>query len=428
MNPLAKELNEILSETIVYPLLSDLGRKFYFPKGIVSQSEEAKKGAHRFNATIGMAIKDGEPMCFEHVKRLIPEVAPADGFAYAPTPGTPTLREAWLNTMRDKNPSLIGKTTSLPMVTSGITHGIATVGDLFIQKGDRVVLPDMFWGNYRLILQERLGGELETFPFFTDDGGLNLKGIEESLRSQPKDKGILLLNFPNNPTGYSPSTEEVQAVVELLGGLAEEGRRLLVILDDSYFGLFYEENTYKESIFPLLCSLHENILAVKLDGATKEELSWGLRVGFITFGARGIEDRHYAALERKCAGLIRGSISNSNRLGQSLVLRGIMDPNYSQAKESARKVLKKRYEKVRELVDGFDRETPLEPLPFNSGYLMTFRVVGKDAEKLRLLLLEKYGVGTISIQSSYLRIAYSSVDLKDLDELFSIIVNAAKEL
>ena len=57
MNPLAKELNEIIAKEnpAVLEMMSTLGREMYFPKGIISQSAEAKREAKRFNATIGIA-------------------------------------------------------------------------------------------------------------------------------------------------------------------------------------------------------------------------------------------------------------------------------------------------------------------------------------------------------------------------------------
>ena len=53
MNPLANELNTLLEGTIIADMMSDYGRRMYFPKGIISQSAEAKQKAHRYNATIG---------------------------------------------------------------------------------------------------------------------------------------------------------------------------------------------------------------------------------------------------------------------------------------------------------------------------------------------------------------------------------------
>ena len=43
-------------------MLSALGRRLYYPKGILTQSAEARQKAHRSNATIGIATEGGEPM------------------------------------------------------------------------------------------------------------------------------------------------------------------------------------------------------------------------------------------------------------------------------------------------------------------------------------------------------------------------------
>ncbi len=57
LSPLAAELNQRLEAAApeVLAMLSGLGRRLYFPKGILSQSAEANAKAHRFNATIGIA-------------------------------------------------------------------------------------------------------------------------------------------------------------------------------------------------------------------------------------------------------------------------------------------------------------------------------------------------------------------------------------
>lgn len=57
MNPLAQNLNEQLqqSNATVLNMLSDLGQNMFYPKGILSQSAEAKSTT--YNATIGMADK-----------------------------------------------------------------------------------------------------------------------------------------------------------------------------------------------------------------------------------------------------------------------------------------------------------------------------------------------------------------------------------
>lgn len=428
MNPLALALNKKIEGSAVYALLSDFGKRFYFPRGIVAQTGEAKERANRYNVTLGMAALDSHPLFMEHVREMVPALIPEEIFPYAPSPGLPALRQAWKEEMVRKNPTLRGKTFSLPLVTSGLTSGISTVADLFFNSGDRVVVPDMFWGNYRLILEGRLQVQIDTFPFFTDRGGLNLTALEDALKGQPMEKSALLLNFPNNPTGYTPTEEEMKALSALLGKLANEGRKILVISDDAYFGFVYEAHVYGESLFGLLADLHENILAVKVDGATKEELAWGFRVGFITYGARGLTEEQYAVLDKKTGGAVRSSISNSSMIGQSLVLKGLQNPAHDEARTRAVDILKARYLKVKEVVGGFGPEVPLKSLPFNSGYFMTFLVEGKSAEALRLSLLDNYGIGAISIEDRFLRVAYSLVNLENIEELFDFIGKAAREL
>ncbi|MBU4186481.1 MAG: hypothetical protein KKC23_09845, partial [Proteobacteria bacterium] len=66
--------------------------------------------------------------------------------------------------------------------------------------------------------------------------------------------------------------------------------------------------------------------------------------------------------------------------------------------------------------------------PFNSGYFMCIRLKRVNAEKLRLHLLEKYGVGLISIGESNLRIAFSCLEEEDIPELFDIILKGIEDI
>ena len=57
----------------------------------------------------------------------------------------------WKDLLIDKNPSLEANYASVPIVTSGITHGLSIVADMFVERGDLVLLPEMYWGNYNMI-------------------------------------------------------------------------------------------------------------------------------------------------------------------------------------------------------------------------------------------------------------------------------------
>ena len=115
-------------------------------------------------------------------------------------------------------------------------------------------------------------------------------------------------------------------------------------------------------------------------------------------------------------------------ISQNIILKGMRSITYHQEKAAIAAKMKGRYLQVKKAVSNIPKDVPLIPLPFNSGYFMTFAVQRIDAEILRKYLLLNYGVGTISIGSKFLRVAFSSVDVNNIHDLFGTIIKAAREL
>lgn len=422
----AKGLNQIIenAKPAIYRLLSDRGKAIYYPKkGMLKQGAEAR--GKSLNATIGMALEeDGSPMRHGKIERTV-SLEPKCVFPYAPSFGLPKLRETWKNLLKKKNPSL-EEPFSCPVVTGGLSHGLSVAGYLFVNPGDRIISTDPFWENYNLIFRHAYGARFLKFPAFTGDAFS--VGALSSLLKQHTGKQIVLLNFPQNPTGYTLINDEAEAIVETFEKSAREGNTILVILDDAYFGLVYHENVLAESLFAPLSHLHENIITVKIDGATKEDYAWGLRVGFITFASKALGEDAYGALEDKAAGVIRGSVSSSSHISQSLILEALSSADYDAEKKKKFQLLKSRYEAV-DAVLSENKEKYAEvfrPLPHNSGYFMCIKLKeGLDAERIRLDLLEKYDTGVIAI-GDMIRIAFSSVKLDDIPRLFDNIYMACR--
>jgi hypothetical protein len=59
---------------------------------------------------------------------------------------------------------------------------------------------------------------------------------------------------------------------------------------------------------------------------------------------------------------------------------------------------------------------------------MSFECSGISAEALRVKLLDEKGIGTISMQDRFLRVAFSSVEAPGIDELYAEILAAAEAL
>jgi aspartate/methionine/tyrosine aminotransferase len=433
MDPLAAQLNQTIESVNphVLALLSARGKALYWPRGILFQTGEARAKANRFNATIGEATEHGGPMALDAIASLLGDVPVAEALPYAPAQGVPELRSAWREKLLAENPRMRDCAFGVPIVTSAITHGLSIVADLFVDPGDWLVLPDMLWDNYRLIFEVRSGAHVETFETYKDQA-FHVDALAATLERSP-DKAIVLLNFPNNPTGYMPGREEVAAIGRVLLREAECGKRLLVLVDDAYFGLVYDDAALPESPFGYWANLHPRILTLKLDAATKELFVWGLRCGFLTFGApqAGASTEAaqplFAALEQKVMGAIRAGVSSSPRLSQAVILRALRSPDLTKQRAEKREVLRARAARVREVVYQPRFRDSWEVHPFNAGYFMCLRIRGVDAERLRVHLLEREGVGLIALGQD-LRVAFSCLEEEQIEPLFECVHRAIQEL
>ncbi len=432
MNELAKQLNEIIkkkSDTFYYHL-SDFGRNIFMPMGIIIQSQEAKKLATKYNATIGEAKENGKPMYLKSIFKFFNQLTPDQIFPYAPPAGVPALRDVWHEKIVNENPLLKGKDSiSVPITTQAITNGLMLIGDLFINQGDEIILPDMLWDNYSLMYEVRYKAKIVTYQFFDSSlTGFNVNALDSVIKKSKKEKIIIILNFPNNPTGYTPTAREADEIVKVIVKYAEKGKKILVVSDDSYYGLFYEKGLIEGSIFSKFVGIHPNIASVKVDGFTKEYYVWGFRIGFITFGDYWQNKDAYKALEEKTAASIRCSISNCSNTKQSIMLALKDNNEYVKEKEEKYVILKGRADKVKEVVYNKKYLDCWDVYPFNSGYFMCLRLKGVDANELRLHALNKHGVGTISIGKTDLRVAFSCVEIDQIEDIFEIIAKSIREL
>jgi aspartate/methionine/tyrosine aminotransferase len=439
INPLAQELNAIIKNANphVTEMLSKTGRRLFFPKGILSQSGEAKQKADpRFNATIGIATENLDTMYLPSVMSYLNTDAlqPSETLTYASSFGVPELRQAWKEALYRKNPSLKGKSVSLPVVTNGITHGISVFADLFLDPDDVVIFPDKMWGNNIMIMSVRGDARICQYTMFTPSGGFNLEGFKTiiELEAQNNYKVVVFLNFPNNPTGYTVNQSEAEGIVKIMCDVAEQGTNVIAVTDDAYFGLRYEEAPIKESLFARLCDRHPRLLAVKLDGATKEMFVWGLRVGFVTYGIPvlrgGNSGPFYEALEKKTAGNIRGTVSNASHVSQRIVLKALQSDHFSREREEKVALLKGRANRVKTVAADSKYADAWEIYPFNSGYFMCLKLKTVEAEALRTHLLDTYRVGLIATGDQDVRIAFSSVDEENIDALFAYLYQGVKDL
>jgi aspartate/methionine/tyrosine aminotransferase len=136
----------------------------------------------------------------------------------------------------------------------------------------------------------------------------------------------------------------------------------------------------------------------------------------------------HTALEKKTVGLIRAGISNSPHPSQSMVLKALTDPDLARQHAEKRETLRARAAKVNEVLKNTKYKDAWTPYPFNSGYFMCVRLGGMDAERLRVHLLDRYQLGVIATSATDIRVAFSCLEVEQIEEVFDTIYKGWKDL
>ena len=408
---------------------SKLGENIILPQDVLIQSKETAAIPGAINATIGIATSNKKAMALPSINKVITEINNSEYLPYSPTPGLPKMRELWKEKILADNPSINKDFLSLPMVTTGITQGIDIAANLFSESGDALLLPNLFWQNYAQIYTIKLGNKIYKYNQFDENNEFSISNFKETLYSIKEDKISLTLNFPNNPTGYTPSDAELNSLVDVISTYAKENKnkQLIIVSDDAYFGLFFEKN-HKTPTLSATYKLaeNENCLIVKLDGITKEFYSWGLRVGFITYYTKNDELRNI--LLKKTQGYLRSTTSSPSNLSQQIAVRLLDNKQSLEEKEINDKIIEERYNELKQAISKEQLDQLVRVLPFNSGYFFTIKLPSNiNAHEFRLKFLNEYKYGVYSMDDEHIRIAFSCLDKELIPELINKFKQCIKQ-
>ena len=419
----AESINAVLAvhAPAAHACLSDLGREAVFPTGIPAQAAEAVDCL--LQATVGQFTEgDGDAIVISALDQLVDPPRRA-AFLYSQPGGHPELRELWLERIRREGGPDVP--VSLPLVTMGLTHGLATTAELFGDQDCEFIYPTPSWGNYKLVFQGRRGCVMSSYPLFDADARFNVAGLRGRLAAVKTRKAIVLLSFPGNPSGFSPRDEDAHLIVEALA--QHRGVPLVVVCDDAYHGMVFQPGVLRRSLFwdvaRALDPAHG--VVVKVDGCTKELLFFGGRVGFISFA---VNEQAAAVLDDKVRTLHRGSINVPPGPTQVMAARALRDPNLDAQIAVAVERLAERADVLRRALDELNHPA-LSPLPFNAGFFALLKCDARlDVHRLRRRLIDEYSTGVIAVpEINALRLAFCSIARRDIPALVDNIRRAADE-
>jgi aspartate/methionine/tyrosine aminotransferase len=389
-------------------MLSNLGLRAAFPDGVPAQAQEAN--ACELNGSIGQITDgNGNALPLPSLGKLFGDLDRNSSFLYPPQLGIRPLRKAW--GLRTESRATGLKLTP-PMVTVALTHGLSICSDLFTDSDTTVLLPSPSWGNYDAIFRLRRNARLSHWDVFTDEMRFNVDGFIAALE-MIKGRCLVILNFPGNPTGYSPTKTEADAIVS---AILRHPEPLTIVCDDAYQGMVFEDSSIQHSIFYQL-QPHldpEKHLLVKVDGATKELTFFGGRVGFLTFAT---DPQTAESLLDKAAAVARATVSSAPAPSQVAVLSCLQSPSLEQELSDIHSILERRYRKVKDCLPLLSA-VGVHAFPFNSGCFALLRLPeGKDPHTVRRRLIREQSVGLIALPAERaLRLAYCSMNENQIEE------------
>lgn len=207
----------------------------------------------------------------EPVKSVVADALRSGSTKYAPTPGSPELREAVATRMRDHN-GILCRAEDV-VVTVGAKHAAFEVMQCLVDPGDEVVVVTPAWLSYRPMVELAGGTIVECAAGIDRD----FKATPDSLRASLSDRTVaVVLNSPCNPTGVAYSSSELEA----LAAVVADHPTATLISDEIYEDLVYPEIDPQATSFSpgSISTLAER--TVTINGLSKSMAMTGWRIGW----------------------------------------------------------------------------------------------------------------------------------------------------
>ena len=359
-------INSMVASHAVGKNLSDA----IFGASAAAQEATSKFGADKvINATIGAIMDDDEKLaCIPTMEKVFRALPMSDVIAYAPIVGLPAYLDTVVAlTFADQKPD--GYTAS--GATAGGTGAVHNAIANYSEIGDKVLTSDWFWGPYTALCHEQ-GRELVTYKLFDEEQNFNIKDftakVEELIKNQKS--LLIIINTPaHNPTGYSLSGEDWDAVLDVCKTMTQKGdKKISILVDIAYIDYAGEKNEARK-FMKKFGNLPENIFVMFAFSMSKGYTMYGQRTGAIIGLSRSKEIIEEFANANKYTS--RATWSNINRGAMTVLTKIQQDASLLSQFEKERAAL---YEIIRERGAIFMDEAKacgLNALPYKAGFFLS---------------------------------------------------------
>ena len=186
---------------------------------------------------------------------------------YPPMTGKVGLKDAIIKKMyRDYE---INYEHNQVLVCSGAKQAIFNLFMTILNPGDEVILFKPYWFSYSSII-EFIGAKVILIDC-NEDFSINLEDFEQKVTNKTK---LVVINSPNNPSGYIYSKEEYNTIANVV----RNNNKISVLTDDIYEYIVYDNETCTHFLDANKDLINRTYL---VNGVSKAYAMTGWRVGYI---------------------------------------------------------------------------------------------------------------------------------------------------
>ena len=218
-----------------------------------------------YKNVINMTIGEPDIDVPQEVKEAVAYHALNSRIKYSPVGGMPELRK---KIAKYYNEQFFGNYNAQNvLVTVGSTEGLASVLKTILAKDDEVIIPTPAYVGYEPLIT--ISEAKTKFVDLEENGFVLTKEIlEKNITDKTK---LIILTYPNNPSGITLAEEEMVKIVKFL-----KDKNIYLISDEIYAAITFEKFTSFAKFFD---EFKEQLIII--NGFSKSHSMTGYRLGYI---------------------------------------------------------------------------------------------------------------------------------------------------
>ena len=246
------------------------------PTIMIAMAETAQKLKSEGVKVIDLALGAPEIPPPDHILEAIKKAAHDGQTGFYPLQGLPDLRQAIADTLKSDDGSDVSPQEII--VCCGVKQATFLAVMSIINNGDEVIVPDPCFPAYNEVIATA-GGVPVPFPINSRNSGkADSQEIEKAITNKTK---MIILNYPNNPSGWVPSKDELRKIL-----VTARNNNITVFSDEIYEKTIFDDNRH----YHLTSFQDMRDMTITSSGFSKTYSMVAYRIGYFISDKKSVQE------------------------------------------------------------------------------------------------------------------------------------------